>query len=192
MSKKEKEKKEAKESKEAKDAKESKVEKTVEETTEKAQESPESVDAEVVDVVVEESKPSETEEQLLRLKAEYDNFRKRSIKEKSDIKDEALRKTALAFLPVYDNLDRALKQTTQDETFKKGVEMTMMQLKTILSDLGLEKIPALGELFNPNLHEALTHAEDENWGENTITEVFMDGFTYNGKVIRFAQVKVVN
>lgn len=159
------------------------------ETVEVEEETCETPDGEAA---TEGGKTSETEEQLLRLKAEYDNFRKRSIKEKTDIKDDAVRKTALAFLPVYDNLDRALKQTTQDENFKKGVEMTMMQLKSILDELGLEKIAALGELFNPALHEALTHAEDENWGENTITEVFMDGFTYNGKVIRFAQVKVVN
>lgn len=142
--------------------------------------------------VVTLSEMSPEADQLLRLKAEYDNFRKRTAKEKVSLREDVLKQTALEFLPVYDNLDRALKVQTQDETFKKGVEMTMMQLKSILEKLELEKISALGELFDPNLHEALTHAEDKNWGENTITEVFMDGFTYRGKVVRFAQVKVVN
>lgn len=175
------------------------------ETTESAKEveSVESVEAEVEVEVLEEGEVTDPEvitatsmspeaDQLLRLKAEYDNFRKRTNKEKITLQEDVLKKTALEFLPVYDNLDRALKVATQDETFKKGVEMTMVQLKGILEKLELEKIPALGELFDPNLHEALTHAEDENWGENTITDVFMDGFTYRGKVVRFAQVKVVN
>lgn len=157
-------------------------------------------DVEVLDEEVADKEPavvtakefSPEADQLLRLKAEYDNFRKRTTKEKITVKDDALKQTALAFLPVYDNLDRALQVATQDENFKKGVEMTMTQLKGILEKLEIEKIPALGELFDPNLHEALTHVEDERWGANTITEVFVDGFTYREKVIRFAQVKVAN
>ncbi len=169
------------------------------ENTEESKVEEETSEVEVLDempeTATEEGDKSETEGQddtLLRLKAEYDNFRKRTAKEKIALKDQVLSNTVLEFLPVYDNLDRALKQTTQDETFKKGVEMTMLQLQNILNNLGLEKTPALGELFDPKVHEALTHAEDENWGENTITEVFVEGFTYQGKVIRFAQVKVVN
>lgn len=136
--------------------------------------------------------PPPEDDRLIRLAAEYDNFRKRTIKEKVTLRDEALRQTALAFLPVYDNLDRALKQETADEPYKKGVEMTMNQLKEILSSLEVEKIPSVGELFDPNYHEAVTHVDDERWGENTVTEVFQEGFTHKEKVIRFAMVKVAN
>ena len=99
---------------------------------------------------------------------------------------------AAAFLPVYDNLERALKQETADEAFKKGVEMTMTQLKEILAKLGIEEIPALGETFDPNLHNAVMHVEDESAGENTIVDVFQAGFKSGDKVIRFAMVKVAN
>ena len=98
----------------------------------------------------------------------------------------------LAFLPVYDNLERALKQETADEAYKKGVEMTMNGLKEVLSKLGVEEIPALGQTFDPNLHNAVMHVEDENAGENTVVEVFQAGFQSGEKVIRFAMVKVAN
>ena len=97
-----------------------------------------------------------------------------------------------AFLPVYDNLDRALKQETADEAYKKGVEMTMTGLKDILSKLGVEEIPALGETFDPALHNAVMHVEDESAGENTVVDVFQAGFRLGDKVIRFAMVKVAN
>ena len=97
-----------------------------------------------------------------------------------------------AFLPVYDNLERALKQETADEAYKKGVEMTMTGLKDILSKLGVEEIPALGATFDPSLHNAVMHVEDENAGENTVVEVFQSGFRLGEKVIRFAMVKVAN
>ncbi len=135
---------------------------------------------------------SEDEHQLLRIMAEYDNFRKRTAKEKITLKDDALRATALAFLPVYDNLDRALKQPCSDEAFKKGIEMTMTQMLGVMEKLELEKISAVGELFDPNLHEALTRVDDDRWGENTITDVFTEGFMHRDKVIRFAQVVVAN
>ncbi|MFI3251485.1 MAG: nucleotide exchange factor GrpE, partial [Eubacteriales bacterium] len=136
--------------------------------------------------------PPPEDDRLLRLAAEYDNFRKRTIKEKVTLRDTALRETAIEFLPVYDNLERALKQETEDAAYKKGVEMTMTQLKTIFEKLELEKIPSLGELFDPNLHNAVTHVDDDRWGENTITEVFQEGFTHKDTVIRFAMVKVAN
>ena len=93
---------------------------------------------------------------------------------------------------MYDNLERALKQDTADEAFKKGVEMTMTQLKDILAKLGITEIPALGQTFDPNLHNAVMHVEDENLGENTVAEVFQAGFQCGEKVIRFAMVKVAN
>ncbi|MCC2258593.1 nucleotide exchange factor GrpE [Intestinimonas aquisgranensis] len=134
----------------------------------------------------------EKEEQYLRLAAEYDNFRKRSQKEKDGIYQGAKSDAVAAFLPVYDNLERALKQETADEAYKKGVEMTMTGLKEILSKLGVEEIPALGETFDPALHNAVMHVEDENAGENTVVDVFQAGFKLGEKVIRFAMVKVAN
>ena len=135
---------------------------------------------------------AEQEDKFLRLAAEYDNYRKRSQKEKESAWADARAETVLAFLPVYDNLERALKQETADDAYKKGVEMTMTGLKEILSKQGVEEIPALGETFDPNLHNAVMHVEDEDAGENTIVEVFQTGFQSGGKVIRFAMVKVAN
>ena len=134
----------------------------------------------------------EKEEQYLRLAAEYDNFRKRSQKEKEGLYQGAKSDAVAAFLPVYDNLERALKQETADEAYKKGVEMTITGLKEILSKLGVEEIPALGETFDPALHNAVMHVEDENAGENTVVDVFQAGFKLGEKVIRFAMVKVAN
>jgi molecular chaperone GrpE len=132
------------------------------------------------------------EERYLRLAAEYDNFRKRSQKEKEGIYADAKADALTAFLPVYDNLERALKQETTDEAYKKGVEMTMSQLKEIMSKLGISEIPALGQSFDPNFHNAVMHIDDDNVGENTIVEVFQAGFKLEEKVIRFAVVKVAN
>lgn len=132
------------------------------------------------------------EDKFLRLAAEYDNFRKRTQKEKEGIWAEAKGDTALAFLPVYDNLERALKQETADEAYKKGVEMTMNQLKEVLAKLGITEIPALGQPFDPNRHNAVMHVEDEALGESTVCEVFQPGFTLGEKVVRFAMVKVAN
>ena len=135
---------------------------------------------------------AQKEDQYLRLAAEYDNYRRRSQKEKTDAYQSAKSDAVLAFLPVYDNLERALKQETADEAYKKGVEMTMNGLKEVLSKLGVEEIPALGQTFDPNLHNAVMHVEDENAGENTVVEVFQAGFQSGDKVIRFAMVKVAN
>lgn len=135
---------------------------------------------------------AQQEDKYLRLAAEYDNYRRRTAKEKDSIWNDAKADAAQAFLPVYDNLERALKQDTADEAFKKGVEMTMTQLKTVLEKLGITEIPALGQTFDPNLHNAVMHVEDENFGENTVCDVFQAGFMLGDKVIRFAMVKVAN
>ena len=135
---------------------------------------------------------TDQEDKFLRLAAEYDNYRKRTAKEKESIWTEAKADTAAAFLPVYDNLERALKQETADEAYKKGVEMTMTQLKEVLSKLGITEVPALGEPFDPQKHNAVMHVEDESLGENTVAEVFQAGFQCGEKVIRFAMVKVAN
>ena len=93
---------------------------------------------------------------------------------------------------MYDNLERALKQETADEAYKKGVEMTMTQLRSVLEKLGITEIPALGQPFDPEKHNAVMHVEDENYGENTVVEVLQQGFTLGDKVLRFAIVKVAN
>lgn len=135
---------------------------------------------------------AQQEDKYLRLAAEYENYRRRTAKEKEAIWSDAKGDAAAAFLPVYDNLERALKQETADEAYKKGVEMTMNQLKAVLEKLGITEIPALGERFDPKFHNAVMHIEDENLGENTVAEVFQAGFQLGEKVIRFAMVKVAN
>lgn len=135
---------------------------------------------------------AEAADKYLRLAAEYDNYRKRTTKEKDAAWAEAKAQTVAAFLPVYDNLERALKQETADEAYKKGVEMTMKGLQDALTGLGVEVIPALGETFDPNRHNAVMHCDDEEAGESTIVEVFQQGFACGDKVIRFSMVKVAN
>ena len=143
-----------------------------------------------------ETAPDPLVEELEALKnelaAEYDNFRKRSQKEKESAYADAKTDAVSAFLPVYDNLERALKQETCDEAYAKGVEMTMTGLKEIMTRLGIEEIPALGQPFDPSLHNAVMHVEDESAEENTVVEVFQAGFRLGEKVIRFAMVKVAN
>lgn len=134
----------------------------------------------------------EKDDQYLRLLAEYDNYRKRSQKEKENAWTTARADTIKELLPVYDNLERALKQETCDEAYAKGVEMTMNQLKSVLEKLGVEEIPAQGQPFDPNVHNAVMHMEDEAFGENMVAEVFQAGFKLGEKVIRHALVKVAN
>lgn len=134
----------------------------------------------------------EKEDQYLRLLAEYDNYRKRSQKEKESLYTDIRSETVEKFLPVYDNLERALAQETQDAAFKKGVEMTMNQLVSVMEKLGVVSFGAAGEAFDPQLHNAVMHVEDEALGENVIAEVFQKGFKVGEKVVRFAMVKVAN
>ncbi len=131
-------------------------------------------------------------DQYLRLAAEYDNFRKRSQREKDGIYQDAVADTAKKFLPIYDNLARALKNETADEAYKKGVEMTMNELVKILGSVGIEAFGAPGDTFDPQRHNAVMHVEDESLGENTVAEVFQTGFAMGEKIIRFAMVKVAN
>ncbi len=131
-------------------------------------------------------------ERYLLLAAEYDNFRKRTQREKNDIYQTATADAAKKFLPVYDNLLRALQNDTADEAYKKGVEMTMNELVKILSSMGITPFGAVGETFDPNMHNAVMHIEDESFEENVIADVFQTGFIMGEKVIRFAMVKVAN
>ena len=131
-------------------------------------------------------------DKYLRICAEYDNFRKRSQKEKEALYKDVKAETLKSFLPVYDNLLRALAQPTEDAAYAKGVEMIMAQFNTTMEKLGVEKIESLGQTFDPAFHNAVMHVDDEEKGENEIVEVFQEGFKMGDKVIRFAMVKVAN
>ena len=131
-------------------------------------------------------------DKYLRICAEYDNFRRRSQKEKDGLFGDIKANTVQQFLPVYDNLERALKQGTEDEAYRKGVEMIMTQFAKTLEKLGVKKIESLGQTFDPKLHNAVMHVDDEEQGENVIVDVFQEGFMLGEKVIRFAMVKVAN
>ena len=128
----------------------------------------------------------------LRVAAEFDNFRKRTIKEKEASYGNGKADAVAKMLPVYDNLERALNQPTEDSAYKKGVELTMNELNKIFTALGVEVFGAPGDAFDPNLHNAVMHIEDENLGENTIAQVFQKGFKIGDKVVRFAMVQVAN
>ena len=136
--------------------------------------------------------PQGASDAYLRLLAEYDNYRKRSQKEKDSLYADIKADTVTKFLPVYDNLVRALKQGTEDEAYRKGVEMIMNQFCQTLEKLGVTKTESLGQKFDPKFHNAVMHVEDDEKGENEIVEVFQEGFMLGDKVIRFAMVKVAN
>ncbi len=150
-------------------------------------------DAKAPDPLEEAQAKLKTEhEQYLRLAAEYDNYRKRSQKEKDNIYRDAKAATVEKFLPVYDNLSRALDQDTPDAAYKKGVEMTMTGLLEILKKLDVETFGEPGDTFSPELHNAVMHIEDSNYKEGQIVEVFQKGFKLGDKVIRFAMVQTAN
>ncbi|WP_417044159.1 nucleotide exchange factor GrpE [Dysosmobacter sp.] len=132
-------------------------------------------------------------DQFMRLTAEYDNYRKRTAKEKESIYQDAQIDTIKAFLPVYDNLERAAAaEGGEDSPHKKGLEMIFHQYQEILGKLGVTEIPALGETFDPEKHNAVMHIDDENYGENVVAQVFQAGFMLGDRVLRHAIVQVAN
>ena len=132
-------------------------------------------------------------DQFVRLTAEYDNYRKRTTKEKDNIYQDAKADTVKAFLAVYDNLERAVAtEGDENSPHKKGLEMIFAQYKDILKTLGVEEIPAKGQPFDPEKHNAVMHIDDENFGENEVAQVFQAGFQMGDKVIRYAIVQVAN
>ena len=166
------------------------VEEVIEETAQ-----PEA-EAEVVEETVEvnpwEEKYNAEHDAHLRLAAEYDNFRKRTIKEKDAAYGNGKAGAVEKLLPVYDNLERAVNQPCTDEAYKKGVEMTMTELVNIFIGLGIEIFGNVGDEFDPNIHNAVMHVDNEELGENTIAMVFQKGFKIGDKVVRFAMVQVAN
>lgn len=139
-----------------------------------------------------EEKYNAEHDTYLRLAAEFDNFRKRTAKEKDQSYGNGKADAIAKLLPIYDNLERALNQPTEDAAYKKGVELTMNELVKILNGLGVEIFGAPGDAFDPALHNAVMHIEDESLGENVIAQVFQKGFKLGDKVVRFAMVQAAN
>ena len=156
------------------------------------EETPEATVEETPEVNPFEVKYNAEHDAHLRLAAEYDNFRKRTLKEKEQSYANGKADAVEKLLPVYDNLSRALNQETADAAYKKGVEMTMNELVKILGSLGVEIFGVVGDTFDPNIHNAVMHTEDDSVPENTITQVFQQGFKMGEKIVRFAMVQVAN
>lgn len=164
----------------------------VEETSEAIEEPAEEVAEEIEEV----DPVAEANDKYLRLAAEFDNFKRRTLKEKSQIYTSAAADVIEAILPLIDNLGRATAVETESEEAKNlldGVKLVERQLIEILTNLGVEEIKAVGEKFDPNLHNAVMHVDDESIdGEEVVVEEFMKGYIYKDKVIRHSTVKVAN
>ena len=164
-------------------------EKPAEETTEKEEKKEPTAEEKLQEELKAEK------EKYVRLYAEYDNYRKRTSAEKLQIYDDATAKAVKELLPLADSMTQALAQFDGKEVpeeFSKGIEMIAAQLKTCFEKLKVEPFCEVGDTFDPNLHNAVMHIDDENFGENTISQVFQAGFQCGDKVIRFAMVQVAN
>ena len=141
-------------------------------------------------------KLAEAQDRFQRTLAEFDNFRKRTMKEKASMYDDGVRDTIEKLLPLFDNLERAISsvegKVDDEDPLLKGVKMTDKQLKEILASMGVEEIKALGEKFDPNLHAAVAHVDDENYGENEVIIDMLKGYKYKDTVLRHSMVKVAN
>ena len=135
---------------------------------------------------------SQLNEKYVRMLAEYDNFRKRSQKEKDAIYPRATADTVEKFLPIIDNFERAMSAPCADETFKKGMDMIFQSFMNTLKSLNVEMIGEAGETFDPQLHNAVMHIEDDKYGENEIVMVLQKGYRIGDRVVRYAMVQVAN
>lgn len=168
--------------------------------TEEAEKKPKKKESKEVKELKEIIKSKETElsdanDKYLRLLAEYDNFKKRTAKEKEAIYIDSVGDTVTKLLPLIDNFERAMLSFTEEDKesdFYKGIEMIFNQTLDTFTKLGVTPIPSLGEEFNPEFHNAVMHIEDENVADNTIVEEFQKGYTFGGRVIRHSMVKVAN
>ena len=133
-----------------------------------------------------------TTDKFKRMMAEFDNFKKRSVKEKEQLYNSLLADVITSFLPIMDNIQKAVNTPTEDEKYKQGVELVLKQINDILTSFGVEEIQSVGSTFDPELHEAVSSVQDENLGEKEIKEEFRKGYTLKGKVIRHAMVIVAN
>ncbi len=134
----------------------------------------------------------ETTDRLKRLMAEFDNFKKRSAKEREGLYNSLVSDIVSSFLPVVDNLEKAVGSSTEDENYKQGVELVLKQFVDVLTSLGVKEIEGVGSTFNPEYHEAVSSVQDENLGEKEIKEVFRKGYKIGERVIRHAMVVVAN
>ena len=182
---------------------------TQETVVEETAETTESVEAEVVEegeveivdekdekIAALEQQAADNLDKYQRCLAEFDNFRKRTVKEKASMYDDGVRSTVEKLLMVIDNLERAVMvqegKVDENDAFFKGVKMTLTQFQDVLKGLGVEEIKAVGEKFDPNLHAAVAHEDDENYGENEVVLEMLKGYMYKDKVIRHSMVKVAN
>lgn len=134
----------------------------------------------------------ETTDRLKRLMAEFDNFKKRSAKERESLYNSLLADIVSSFLPVVDNLEKAVNSNTEDEGYKQGIELVLKQFMDVLASLGVKEIEGVGSTFNPEYHEAVSSVQDETLGEKEIKEVFRKGYKIGDKVIRHSMVVVAN
>lgn len=138
------------------------------------------------------SELEETTDRLKRLMAEFDNFKKRSAKERESLYNSLLADIVSSFLPVVDNLEKAVNSNTEDEGYKQGIELVLKQFMDVLASLGVKEIEGVGSTFNPEYHEAVSSVQDEALGEKEIKEVFRKGYKIENKVIRHSMVVVAN
>lgn len=141
-----------------------------------------------------EGELADANDKYMRVCAEYDNFRKRSVKEREGVYADAYIDSLTQILPILDNLERAAQYSGDDSEhpLAKGLELTLKSFKEVMEKMGVAEIEALGQKFDPNVHNAVMHVEDENYGENEIVEVFMKGYIRGDKVLRYSMVKVAN
>lgn len=170
---------------------------TNEEITEDTSAPEEEIPTEEVDAEISEEDEKDKEikalnDKYLRVVAEYDNYRKRTAKEKESIYPEAKVAVVAAMLPVMDNLERALNAAKAEDPLYEGVKMTLKQFEDAFKGIGVEEIKAVGEQFDPKFHNAVMHVEDENLGENIIAEEFQKGYKLGDRIIRYSMVKVAN
>ena len=134
----------------------------------------------------------DTTDRLKRLMAEFENYKKRSAKERESLYNSILADVIVSILPVIDNLEKAVTTDTKDQQYKQGVELVSKQMHDVLTSLGVQKIETVGQTFDPELHEAVSHVEDENMGEQEIKEEFRTGYKIGNKVVRHSMVVVAN
>ncbi|HHV12284.1 MAG TPA: nucleotide exchange factor GrpE [Clostridiales bacterium] len=147
------------------------------------------------EIAAKDQKIEELTDRLMRTMAEFENYRKRTEKEKATMYDMGIKSMIEKLLPIIDNFERGLGTVTDKEKesgFAQGIEMIYRQLMTALDEIGLKPIDAVGKEFDPNLHNAVMHGEDENLGENIVSDEFQKGYMYRDMVVRHSMVKVVN
>ena len=143
-------------------------------------------------ILLQKKQLEEQEDRLKRLMAEFDNFKKRSSKERDGLYNSLVSDIFTSLLPVIDNLEKAANAETADESYKQGVELVLKQFKDVLKTNGVEEIPSVGETFDPELHEAVASVQDEKLGEKEIKEEYRKGYKIGSKVIRHSMVVVAN